>query len=122
MVKKLRKRVHRAATDDERSRHEQIRRQIEGELPEIRRRAKQKLKDIETRSIDIRHIVAALKQERLRQDLSLAEIKRRTGIDRSALSRLENTENANPTLNTLARYADAVGKQLLFLLAEAENG
>jgi transcriptional regulator with XRE-family HTH domain len=34
------------------------------------------------------------------------------------LSRLENNEDANPTLATLERYAEAVGKQMIVLLSE----
>ena len=32
-------------------------------------------------------------------------------MSRSAISRLENDESANPTLETLSRYAEALGKQ-----------
>ncbi len=46
--------------------------------------------------------VRELKQERERAGLSLADMAERTGIDRSALSRLENGRNPNPKLDTLA--------------------
>src|SRR5438132_12301873 len=42
--------------------------------------------------------------------LTLAEVSRRCGIDQPALSRLENGHNKNPTLDTLWRYAAAVGQ------------
>jgi transcriptional regulator with XRE-family HTH domain len=61
---------------------------------------------------------AALRAERERQGLSLADINERTGIDRAALSRLENNEDANPTLATLERYAEAVGKKMVVLISE----
>jgi transcriptional regulator with XRE-family HTH domain len=35
-----------------------------------------------------------------------------TGMDRSALSKLENGQRPNPTVETLVRYAEAVGKHL----------
>ena len=38
---------------------------------------------------------------------------RRCGIDQPALSRLENGHNKNPTLDTLWRYAAAVGRRLV---------
>ncbi len=120
MAKKMGKRIYRSATEDEKVRHGKIREQIEAELPDIRRRAREKLRKAETQGIAVRHAIAALKAERERQGLSLADVKERTGIDRSALSRLENNEEANPTLNTLARYADAVGKQMLIVLSDAE--
>ena len=46
------------------------------------------------------------------QGLSLADIYERTGMDRSALSKLENVTNENPTIDTLLRYAEVVGKRL----------
>ena len=39
----------------------------------------------------------------------------------AGLSRLENNDDANPTVTTLSRYADAVGKQLLMVLADADG-
>jgi transcriptional regulator with XRE-family HTH domain len=45
--------------------------------------------------------------------LTLAEVSRRSGIDQPALSRLENGHNKNPTLDTLWRYAAAVGRRLV---------
>jgi transcriptional regulator with XRE-family HTH domain len=36
----------------------------------------------------------------------------RTGMDRMAISRLENGKNANPTVSTLVRYASALGRSL----------
>ena len=56
--------------------------------------------------------------EREAQGLSLADIRDRTGIERSTLSRLENDETDNPTISTLMRYAEAVGKDILIILAD----
>ena len=70
----------------------------------------------------LQQVLAALRAERERQGLSLADVTARTGIDRAALSRLENNEDANPTLATLERYAEAVGKQMIVLLSEPANG
>ena len=44
---------------------------------------------------------------------------RLTGMDRSALSKLETGQRANPTVETLVRYAEAVGKKLIVSLADA---
>ena len=46
--------------------------------------------------------------------LTLADLSARCGIDQPALSRLENGRTQNPTLDTLWRYAAAVGKRLVF--------
>ncbi len=59
-----------------------------------------------------REIVTRLKAERERRGLSLADMLRRTGMSREALSRLENHRAPNPTVRTLARYAAAVGLEL----------
>jgi hypothetical protein len=42
----------------------------------------------------------------------LAEVSARGGIDQPALSRLDNGHGPNPTLDTLRRYAAALGKRL----------
>jgi transcriptional regulator with XRE-family HTH domain len=54
-----------------------------------------------------------LKRYREAAGLTLAEVSRRCGIDQPALSRLENGHNRNPTLDTLWRYAAALGRRLL---------
>jgi len=59
-----------------------------------------------------RDVVTRLKAERERRGLSLADMLRRTGMSREALSRLENHHSPNPTVRTLARYAAAVGLEL----------
>ena len=41
-----------------------------------------------------------------------------TGMDRSALSKLETGQRANPTVDTLVRYAEAVGKRLVVSLTD----
>ena len=111
------KRIYRQTTDDERLRHSKIREQIAEELPDIKQRARERLALLRREGTPLRHVLAALRAERERLGLSLADIQERTGIDRAALSRLENNEDANPTLNTLERYAAAVGRQMIVLLS-----
>jgi len=41
--------------------------------------------------------------------LTLAQLAERTGIDQAALSRLETGKQANTTVGTLSRIADALG-------------
>ncbi len=115
------KRIHRTATDGEKARHAMARKKIKDELPEINRRAKQRLEILRKEGTPIRQVLSALRDERERQGLSLADIYERTGIDRAALSRLENNEDANPTLATLERYAEAVGKHVVVLLSESTS-
>ena len=54
----------------------------------------------------------ALKAEREAQSVSLSELEKRTGISKSALSRLENDPNPNPTMSTLLRIAEALGREI----------
>ena len=42
-------------------------------------------------------------------------------MDRSALSKLETGRGANPTVETLVRYAEAVGKRLVVSLTDARG-
>jgi DNA-binding XRE family transcriptional regulator len=61
----------------------------------------------------LRPFVEEIKRAREEAGLTLAEVSRRCGIDQPALSRLETGHNKNPTLDTLWRYAAAVGRRLL---------
>ena len=57
---------------------------------------------------------------RIREEagLSLTDVAERSGIDKGALSRLETGKQLNPTVDTLVRYATAVGKQLVLSLQD----
>ena len=121
MAKKSAKRIYRKATDEERKRHAKVRAQIAEELPDISRRARERFALLKKEGTPLRQVLGALRAERERQGLSLADINERTGIDRAALSRLENNEEANPTLTTLERYAEAVGKKMVVLLSESRQ-
>ena len=75
-------------------------------------------KKVKIRHDTLRQAVAALKAAREALGLTLTDIKARTGIEKSNLSRLENDPNPNPTIDTLCRYADAVGKEIAITLVE----
>jgi transcriptional regulator with XRE-family HTH domain len=64
-------------------------------------------------------VLAQLKAAREAKGLSLADLTDLTGMDRSALSKLETGQRPNPTVETLARYAEAVGKRLVLSLTDA---
>ena len=59
-----------------------------------------------------RELIAALRSERERQGLSLADVAARTGMDRGAIHKLEIGLNSNPTHATLTRYASALGTRI----------
>lgn len=56
--------------------------------------------------------LASLKAARLGAGLTLDDISRRSGLAIAQISRLESGRNPNPTFETLARYADALGMTL----------
>ena len=60
----------------------------------------------------VRDLITAVKRARLQKKLGLEEVGEKSGIGKANLSRLENHPNPNPTLDTLLRYADAVGVSL----------
>ncbi|MDY0168843.1 MAG: helix-turn-helix transcriptional regulator [Thermoguttaceae bacterium] len=64
--------------------------------------------------LDLRIMLAALKKHREAMGLSLSDVSDRSGMDRSAVSRLENGVYVNPTVDTLYRYAEAIGTQIAF--------
>ena len=92
----------------------EIRRQVAGELPELIGRHHER-----TAALDqLDELLKQLKAARQQRGLSLADLADLTGMDRSALSKLETGQRCNPTVNTLVRYADAVGKRLAVSLAD----
>jgi DNA-binding XRE family transcriptional regulator len=106
--------VNKKLTEDERQRHRRIREQIEQERPELVAYGKK----VKARHDTLRQAVAALKAAREALGLTLTDIRARTGIEKSNLSRLENDPNPNPTIDTPCRYADAVGKEIAITLVE----
>ena len=121
MAKQMGKRIYREATAEEKERHTRLREHIQEELVDIKQRAKQQLAEAMQRGIAMQHTMAVLKAERMKKGLSLSDMKERTGIERSTLSRLENHEEANPAVNTLIRYAEAVGKKMFIVLVDADD-
>ena len=67
-------------------------------------------------------IVAQLRETREALGVSLAEMEQRTGIRKSVLSRLENSKNPNPTLATMQRYSEALGKRVAVSIEDAAVG
>lgn len=67
------------------------------------------------------NLMKQLKAARDKSGLSLGEMTRATGMDRSAISKLENGRRPNPTIETLSRYAEALGKRLVITLADASK-
>lgn len=109
--------IHRELTPAECALVAGAREDAEREKDSIRRRAKELKQECDSSSASLETALQLLKQERVRQGLSLSEVTERSGIDKPNLSRLENEAEANPTVATLSRYADALGKRFVVVLA-----
>jgi transcriptional regulator with XRE-family HTH domain len=108
--------VRRELTPEEKQRWRQAREEAEAEKEEIVAKGR-RIKAARNRGrVTLRDALKILKVERESQGLSLSDIEHRTGIGRSALSRLENEAEPNPTVITLSRYAEALGKKLVVSL------
>ena len=113
MAKRQAKRLRRELTVDEKQRWERAREVAERDKDAILAQGR-RIKAAHTRvKVALRDALKILKAERQAQGLSLSEVERRSGIGRAALSRLENEIEPNPTVVTLTRYAEALGKRLV---------
>jgi DNA-binding Xre family transcriptional regulator len=109
-----RKARRRRLTPEEAAKYKAIRQQVAEELPELVARHHERMATLDP----LNELLAQLKAARVAKGLSLTDLTELTGMDRSALSKLETGRRANPTVETLVRYAEAVGKRLVVSLAD----
>jgi DNA-binding XRE family transcriptional regulator len=116
-------RIHRDMkwTPADRARHKAIREKFQKERPSLKEMVESG--DAEPPIpmgvyLELRLALADLKKAREAAGLSLADVADRSGIDKAALSRLENGIHDNPTVETLLRYAAALGKKLTWSLMD----
>ena len=105
----------RRLTPEEAAKYKTIREQVAEELPELIARHHQRMAALD----QLQELLKQLKSAREKKGLSLSDLTELTGMDRSALSKLETGQRANPTIETLVRYAEAVGKRLVVSLTDA---
>jgi DNA-binding XRE family transcriptional regulator len=118
------RRVHRKIewTPEDRARHKAIREKFQRERPTLEQliASGEYLGPIPQGVVlDLLQALAELKKARTAAGLSLTDVAKRSGIDKAALSRLENGIQSNPTVETLSRYAAALGKRLRWTLEDA---
>lgn len=116
-------RIHRPSnrTDEERARERAVREKFQRERPSL-----ESLVEFGDSPppipfglyLELRAAMSELKRQREKAGLSLAELAERTGMDKGALSRLENGVQDNPTIVTLLRYAAALGKKLTWSIQD----
>lgn len=104
----------RRLTPEEAAKYRKIREQIEQEKTEINARIRAHMAEV----TDLAKIFSELRRVREQQGMSLTDLQDKTGIDRASLSKLETGQRANFTLETVVRYAEAVGKHVQFVLSE----
>jgi len=102
----------RRLTPEEAAMGRKIREQVSQELPDLISRHHQRVAAVD----QLHDLLEQLKAAREEIGLSLSDLARLTGMDRSALSKLETGQRPNPTVETLVRYAEAVGKRLMLSL------
>jgi DNA-binding XRE family transcriptional regulator len=105
----------RLLTPEEAAKYKAIREQVAAELPDLVARHHERVAALD----QVDELLKQLRAAREENGLSLADLTERTGMDRSALSKLETGQRPNPTVDTLVRYAEAVGKRLVVTLADA---
>ncbi len=106
---------NRRLTPEEAAKYKAIRDQVDQELPDLIAHHHERMATLD----QFGELLIQLKKAREAKGLSLADLTELTRMDRSALSKLETGRRANPTVQTLVRYAESVGKRLVVLLADA---
>ena len=107
----------RRLTPEEAAQYKAVREQVAEELPDLIARHHERMATLD----QLQELLLQLKTARQAKGLSLSDLTELTGMDRSALSKLETGQRANPTVETLVRYAEAVGKRLVVSLADAQE-
>lgn len=105
---------NRRLTAEESAKYKEIRERVAEELPELIARHHERLSAFD----QLGELLKQLKVAREERGLSLSDLTDLTGMDRSAISKLETGQRPNPTVETLVRYAEAVGKHLVVSLVD----
>ncbi len=71
--------------------------------------------------LDFAVFMAAASKARAARGLSVSAVADRMGVDHAAVSRLESGKQANPTVNTVMRYVEAIGLRVAWGLAERDD-
>jgi DNA-binding XRE family transcriptional regulator len=106
-------------TPEETARIKQVREKFQAEKPSLAKlRASGEYSEPVSQGelLALLQFVAQLKDLRMQRNLSLADVAERTGIDKAAISRIENGLNPNPTVATLEALSRAVGARLRLVL------
>lgn len=115
MAKRIHRKIERTAQQQQNLR--EVREEFQRRRPSLKKLQESgDVSEVVTQGeyVNLLAMLAALKKHREAKGLSLAGVAERCGMDRSAVSRLENGVYLNPTLDTLYRYAAAIGAEIAF--------
>ena len=101
-------------TPEQRERYDRDIAALEEEKPELIRWARQVMAEKRAVASQVTELLAAAREA---SGLTLEQLQEMTGINKAQLSKLLSADG-NPTLYTLHRVADALGKRLVVSLAE----
>ncbi len=71
--------------------------------------------------LDFAVFIASARAARKARGLTVSEVAERMGVDHAAVSRLESGAQANPTVNTVMRYVEAIGPRMGWSLVERDD-
>jgi transcriptional regulator with XRE-family HTH domain len=71
--------------------------------------------------LDFAVFMASARKAREGRGLTVSEVAERMGVDHAAVSRLESGKQANPTVNTVMRYVEAIGLRVAWGLAGRDD-
>src|SRR5438477_9982889 len=100
---------NRRLTPEEAAKYKAIREQVAQELPDLIARHHERMATLD----QLQELLMQLKAAREAKGLSLADLTELSGMDCSALSKLATGQRANAAVETLVRYAAAVGMRLI---------
>jgi DNA-binding XRE family transcriptional regulator len=106
-------RNHRLSAEES-AKYRDVRERVAEELPELIARHHERVSALD----QLGELLKQLRIAREERGLSLSDLTDLTGMDRSAISKLETGQRPNPTVETLVRYAEAVGKHLVVSLVD----
>jgi DNA-binding phage protein len=99
----------------QRAEHDAIRDQVAADMPRLQRKAAVAKARLETST----QAVEQLKAARVAAGISLEEVASISGLTKEQLEMLESAAHPDPSLETLARIAHAIGVKLHILVAAA---
>jgi hypothetical protein len=110
--------VYGELTPEQREHYQQLAQLAEQDKPGIQKRYQEILDNAMKTGLHRRAAIATLIRLRKQQELSFEEMNTRSGIDCTTAAEMEERD-ADPTIKTLERDAQALGKKLLIVLADA---